>query len=298
MTLIDGSYHIQLQGITHWYRIASASLQTCPLLILHGGPGGNVYNFERTIGPLLETFTTIIYFEQRGCGRSNAPADLHAYSIPLLIHDIELLRQALTLDTLTILGFSFGGELALEYTLAYPTAVHKLILQAPGISMPGRTTWVQLYGFERITTGSLQAHIRIILQDSRAPEDQLQAIWSVVDSPTVDRFLFHQPAVAAMNRALWRESGLGNTGHMAAALARHPRPIPLYQQLSEIRVPTLVCVGLYDRNSGVDVNRDIAQAMPYGAFSLFEDSAHFPDMEESAKYAQTVATFLAADHSL
>ena len=114
--LRNGEGQVELNDITHWYRIAGAEHATTPLVIIHGGPGGNVYNFERTMGPKLETFATIIYYAQRGCGRSVPPQDPNAYSIPLLVSDLEMLRQKLGLVKMIPLGFSFGGELALEYT--------------------------------------------------------------------------------------------------------------------------------------------------------------------------------------
>ena len=52
MNLTDGEYHATLDGVDHWYRVAGAAHHTTPLVIVHGGPGGNVYNFERTIGML------------------------------------------------------------------------------------------------------------------------------------------------------------------------------------------------------------------------------------------------------
>ncbi len=106
---------------------------TAPLVIIHGGPGGHVYNFERTIGPQLEAFTTVIYYEQRGCGRSDQPLDPYTYSIEMLVSDLDELRQALGLDRINLLGFSFGGELALEYALAHPEHVERLIVQSPSL---------------------------------------------------------------------------------------------------------------------------------------------------------------------
>lgn len=292
MKLIDGTYHVVLNGIRHWYRVAGAAHATPPLVIVHGGPGGNVYNFERTIGPYLEQFTTVVYAEQRGCGRSDAPADASDYAIPTLVSDLDVLRQVIMAERINLLGFSFGGELALEYAATYPAAVDKLIVQAPGVSLPGRCAWVQLYGFRQLGDDSIRTLIDTLLREGCDPDVALRQVWQQVDRATVDRFLFHQPAVAMLNRRLWDESGLINTGAMVRALAMAaPRPC-LYDRLPVITTPTLVCVGLYDRNSGVDVNRDVASSLPCGQFMLFPESAHFRDMEETVSYAAMVQRFL------
>jgi proline iminopeptidase len=57
--LTDGERRSDLNGVTHWYRVAGAHHRTTSLIVIHGGPGGNVYNFERTLGPLLEEFGTV-----------------------------------------------------------------------------------------------------------------------------------------------------------------------------------------------------------------------------------------------
>jgi proline iminopeptidase len=239
-------------------------------VIVHGGPGGNNYAFERTIGPRLEQLTTVIYYEQRGCGRSEAPAEPEAYSLPLLVADLEALRQAWRQERIIPLGYSFGGEVALEYALAHPDRVSKLIVQAPGVGDADQIAYVQLAGFTLVAREEDKNAVQQILAADGSPQDRLAKVWQAVDRETVDRFLFHNRDAARLNRQLWQESGLVNTGQMERALARQPRSSPsLQERLPLVRVPTLVIVGLYDRNSGVDVNRDVATLIPHAALALF-----------------------------
>ncbi|MER3552994.1 MAG: hypothetical protein C4331_01190 [Meiothermus sp.] len=123
MPLQNGEFQAEINGIYQWYRVTGASNQSVPIVIVHGGPSGNVYTFERTIGPRLEAFATLIYYEQRGSGRSESPINHQDYSIDGLIADLEALRQHWKLDKMTLLGLSFGGELALEYALRHSTTV-------------------------------------------------------------------------------------------------------------------------------------------------------------------------------
>lgn len=294
--LHDGEYRAALNGVEHWYRVAGLQHQTPPMVVLHGGPGGNVYAFERTIGPMLEAFATVVYYDQRGCGRSHAPVDEDAYSIPLLLNDLDTLRQHLQLEKIIPLGFSFGGELALEYALAYPQHTLRVIAQAPGASVPLHTTLVQLAGFALVAGGDTGEAIRRLAMGSEPdPETRLREVWSLADTTTVDRFLFHQPEAARRNRQLWQESGLANTGAMARALAKHPAQRPLLvERVGDITQPTLILVGLHDRNSGVDANRNLQARMPQGQLVVFAHSAHFPDIEEPERYAEIVRDFVQA----
>jgi proline iminopeptidase len=295
MQLRNEEGRIDANGVTHWFRIAGAEHSTTPLVVIHGGPGGNVYNFERTIGLQLEAFATLVYYEQRGCGRSSPPPKPTDYSIPLLVSDLELLRQQLGLDRVIPLGFSFGGELALEYTLAYPQHVGRLIVQAPSIGWTERLACVQLYGFRTVARGAMSDQVGEILADPAPAVERLNRVWEIVDTETVDRLLFQKSEVARMNRTLWDEAGLVNTGHMHQALmAQQGARVPLFDRIQAIRVPTLVMVGLHDRNVGVEICRDVATLIPQGRLVVFEQSAHFPDMEETEEYAQTVQQFLLA----
>ena len=131
LMLQDGIHYLKINGIMHWCKVAGTAHNTVPLIIVHGGPGGNHYVFERTLGLKLEGNMTVVYYEQRGCGRSEAPQDDGAYSINTLVEDLEELRKQLNVEKVNLLGYSFGGQLCLEYALKYPTKVAKMVLQAP-----------------------------------------------------------------------------------------------------------------------------------------------------------------------
>ncbi|WP_309572959.1 alpha/beta fold hydrolase [Deinococcus sp.] len=105
---------VALHGIRQWVRSAGTEHGTVPLVPLHGGSGGNHHSFERTVGPLLEAQRTVIDHEQRGSGRSDPPGTPHDYSIPLLVDDLHALADWLDVPQGDLLGYSFGGGLALD----------------------------------------------------------------------------------------------------------------------------------------------------------------------------------------
>jgi proline iminopeptidase len=297
--LHNGEGRIAVNGILHWYRVAGAQHGGVPLIVIHGGPGGNNYNFEHTIGPRLEAFATIVYYEQRGSGRSDKPANPAAYSMALLASDLDTLREEPGIDTAVLLGYSFGGQLALEYSLAHPERVTALILEDASLDLfDERTAVTQLTGFRIVSRGELQKRIQQIASEPIASRDKLNKVWDLVNSDTVGRLLFHNASVARLNREMWDASHLSNTGDMMRALRAEPaRRPPLLNELAGIRIPTLVIVGLYDHNVGVDCDRDIAAAIPGAHLVVFSRSGHFPDMEEPAKFTATVAGFLRGNAS-
>lgn len=281
-----------MNHIRHWCKIAGAEHKTIPIVVVHGGPGGNHYTFERTIGPKLEEFATVIYYEQRGCGRSDAPGNEEDYSITILVDDLEKLREALQIPKFHLLGYSFGGQLSLEYALAYPNRVETLFLQAPSSGDYEHSYHIQLAGFEKVAHQDTKQQIQHIQQIPISLKEKYDMVWSIVDTTTVDRLLFHDEQYAKHNRSLWEESGLTNTGLMAKALFHSPPPIPLKERTYEITVPSLFLVGKHDRNTGTEMAKELANNMQNVSFAFFEHSAHFPDIEETETYAIAIKKFL------
>jgi proline iminopeptidase len=118
-------------------------------------------------------------------------------------------------------------------------------------------------------------------------------VWDMVDTPSVDRLLFHSQEVAKLNRKMWEENKLKNTGLMYEALKKeHQSSERLIDRARADKARTLIMVGLYDRNVGVDLIRDLATVIPNSKLVVFENSAHFPDMEETEKYVASVQEFV------
>ncbi|MGW6279287.1 alpha/beta fold hydrolase [Kribbella sp. NPDC055071] len=278
---------VVINGVRHWVRVVGDVRDGVPLVVVHGGPGGFIYDFERLTGPGLEQLGTVVYYEQRGCGRSERPSG-GTYSVPLLVDDLEQLRQHLGLPRIALLGISFGGDLAAEYAVAYPDRVDRLILQGTALAGPlTPSPWGA--GFEAVATDdAMREAIRAAVQESGP-----QAAWGVVDRETVDRFLFHRSGSAKLVRDLWEASGLVNTGELARDLERQPaRVVPLVDESAALDVPVLILIGLWDRNAGVDACRDLATRLPHAQLRVFEDSAHFPNVEEPDRYTAEIASFL------
>ncbi len=293
----NGEQYLQLNGIRHWVRIAGSEHKTAPLVIVHGGPGGSVYTFEQTIGRLLEQSRTIVYYEQRGCGRSSDAIDSDSYTLPWLIDDLEQLRQVLNIGQMDLLGFSFGAELILEYAAKYPQFVGRIVAQAPASIFGSSIVSVQLNGFLLVADSTSRAEFQKIIALHPDPHEALAQIWAAADEATVDRFLFQKTEFAKRNRASWIAFGerFTSSGAMARAFHWLPRdPHHAFEVLPKVIASTLVLTGLFDRNGGVDLNRDVAALLPNSRFQVFSQSAHFPDIEEIRAYYDVVMNFLSA----
>jgi proline iminopeptidase len=107
----------------------------------------------------------------------------------------------------------------------------------------------------------------------------------------VDRFLFQDAQVAARNRAMWQESGLGNSGELARALEQKA-PTALSAVLETLRQPVRILAGRHDRNVPLPGLARLAADLPDAWLQVFERGAHFPDLEETETYVNAVLKFL------
>jgi proline iminopeptidase len=267
-------------------------------VIVHGGPGGNAYVFERLQGLWLERSRTVVYYDQRGGGRSSAPADPGDYAMATLVADLDALVHRLGAPRVDLLGFSFGAELALEYALAHPERLGRLVLQSPSAGDYVRMAETETYGFAALAgNGDDRKRLeRLAREPIASPAARIAAIWTGADAAFADRFQYHRARAAAEARRLDAASGFQNTGLMNAVIFSDARlgDTPLMRRAAGFAVPTLVLVGAYDRTTGVDGARDLAVTLADARLVVFAESGHFPCYEEPEPYARIVTTFLGA----
>ncbi|WP_129111059.1 alpha/beta hydrolase [Bacillus toyonensis] len=229
---------------------------------------------------------------QRGCGRSDAPKDDDDYSIHTLVEDLEKLTKQLNVEKVNLLGYSFGGQLCLEYALKYPENIKKMVLQAPSLDEYDDMYNVQIEGFLQVTEGNMNEQISIISKSEVSLKEKYNQVWSVVDTKTIDRLLFINEEFAKLNRSLWEESKLYNTGKMSKVILETKSALPLIERIKDLEIDTCVIVGARDYNTGVGMSSRITRQVKNSKLVIFENGAHFPDIEETDKVCETIIEFV------
>jgi proline iminopeptidase len=127
-TAVRESYE-EIRGVSLFVRRIGAGP---PTVVLHGGPGAH-HDYLLPGFDALATDRELIYYDQRGGGRSAVPRD-----VPVgwaeQVADLEALRERWGLEQLTIAGYSWGALLALLYGLAHQERVGRLALVSPAPS--------------------------------------------------------------------------------------------------------------------------------------------------------------------
>lgn len=99
-----------------------------PLVVLHGGPGGDHGYLVDAVEKFTDHFRVVLY-DQRGCLRSRVPVE--RVSFEANIADLRALQKELGDGPIHLLGHSAGAELAAAYVEAFPDLVGRVVLVAP-----------------------------------------------------------------------------------------------------------------------------------------------------------------------
>ncbi|MGO9876863.1 MAG: alpha/beta fold hydrolase [Acidimicrobiia bacterium] len=98
------------------------------LVLLHGGPGFDHSSFKPDYGCLAEV-AQIVYLDHRGNGRSDR-GDPSDWRLDVWADDVRAFCDALGIERPIVLGWSFGGMVAMAYVARHPDHPAKLILQS------------------------------------------------------------------------------------------------------------------------------------------------------------------------
>lgn len=97
-----------------------------PILFLHGGPGsGCTDKHKKFFDPKVQR---VIFFDQRGCGKSTPYGELKHNTTEDLVADIIKILDFCSVKKVTIVGGSWGSTLALAFTIKHQERVDTLVL--------------------------------------------------------------------------------------------------------------------------------------------------------------------------
>ncbi len=119
--------HLKVSNIHKIYYEEFGHPNGIPILFLHGGPGAGFSSFHRKLFNVKTH--RVIFFDQRGAGKSLPLAELRDNNTNELIKDIEKLRKYLEIDKWFIFGGSWGSTLAILYGIENPNRCLGFILR-------------------------------------------------------------------------------------------------------------------------------------------------------------------------
>ena len=254
-----------------------------PIIAHHGAPGLSSHaNAKAAFAPLVDKYQ-IVSFDARGSGQSSAvPPYTHAQWVA----DLDALREHLGFEKFIMTGGSYGGYMALEYTLAYPERVTHLILRdtaashayeekakANALSRAAEFPDIDANDLDRIFAGQMQDNA------------EFKRVFASI-APLYDAN--YDPEKTAR----WLDSITFRAKTHNFAFSRNIPTFDLTGRLGEIEVPTLVIVGRHDWITPVEASEEIVKGIPQAELVVFEHSGHSPQQEEPERFTTVVRDFL------
>ncbi|MDQ4035518.1 MAG: alpha/beta fold hydrolase [Chloroflexota bacterium] len=262
-----------------------------PIVILHGGPD---FNHDYLVPELdgLADIGRLVYYDQRGRGRSYAGEGPDDVSLESEMDDLDRVREWTGAESVVLLGHSWGALLALEYAIRFPAHVWRLVLinAAPashsdllalrqhldeirGPELVGQMRGIRDGAAYRVgDLGADAAFYRLHFRGAvRRPEHLEQIIARLRLGFTPDAIV----AARAIEERLYEETWLRESYDLRPALSR-------------LRIPTLALHGDHDLIP-IEIARHIADAIPTGELRTLRDCGHFAYLEQPEAVQSAVA---------
>ena len=260
-----------------------------PLVVVNGGPGFD-HTYEHVAVPgttsawdTLSARRRVVFYDQRGNGRSGALKPNQPCGLAEQIADLEAVRAHLGADQIDLLGHSWGGFLVMAYAARHPEHIRHLI--TVDSAAPKWTDTVFLFKdiFPEGSERSDAFTFADMLGDKAASEAGLREYltWLFYSPEKRDAFVAQvQPGVF--------------TKPVNEAVEHDASRFDLNPELRKFKFPTLVITGRYDINVAPSVAYKIHKAISGSQFAVFEKSGHLPFYEEPEAFVRVLEAFLAA----
>jgi pimeloyl-ACP methyl ester carboxylesterase len=253
----------------------STMVERPTVVLLHGGPGFDHSNFKPAFSRLAEV-AQVVYVDHRGNGRSER-GDPSSWTLDVWADDVRAFCEALEIERPVVLGWSFGGFVAMAYASRHPEHASRLILQSTAARLDLDVI--------------VDAFRRIGGEDAATAA---KAFWTTHDDESMVAYMQHclscyspQPLDPdEMTRCVLNVDLLkGFAGEME---------MDQTAALAAITCPTLVLSGALDPITPPAASDEIVSAMTDGVARLerFEQSGHFIHHTEPDRFFTILRDFI------
>lgn len=281
------------------------------LLLLHGGPGYTSANFVNYFKSFEDQYL-VVYWDQRGSGASLGNIKDEDIKVDKFVEDthilINILKKKYSDRGIFLLGHSWGGTLGTYYLTAHPTDnnVKGWIYVAGGHNNKTAKAlsidYVLKYAEEQINSNTDVTYWKEVKDwYNKNPKITAENISTHSGYVTKAKGYYHKKEFSDKSGADWFTQP-NSLYAMAINSNKIPKLLPeifdndLTDKMSNITVPTIILWGKYDGTLPLPMAQDAYDAIGTSTSNksivIFEESAHYPFVEENEKFVTALKDFL------
>ena len=259
------------------------------LLVLHGGPGAHHDYLLPQMLALAERHE-LIFYDQRGGGRSRAE-DRSPVTWQTHVADLGAAARELAGEPLSIVGYSWGGLLALLYAIEVferrgevgPVPARLVLIDPASPTRQLRARFESAFA-ARQASPEVQ-RLRDVLAHSdlreRDPEAYRQRVFEIsvagyFADPRRARDLTPFRVIGRVQQQVWESLG----------------DFDLLQRVEQVEIPVLILHGRHDPIP-LESSEALQRALPDARLVVLEHSGHVPYVEEPGALFSAIERFLA-----
>lgn len=244
-----------------------------PIVFIHGN-----FNDHQIWEEQMRAFSAnhyVISYDLRGYGQSDTPRISFSN-----VEDLKLLIDVLGLAKVNLVGSSMGGSVAIDFTLAYPERVTRLILAAPSIS--GRN-----YPVSMLWQG-IKQHFQVRVNGRE------RAIETFITNPFWQYYFPASKKEQAWQKTVANVRKPVNFCRFSPGLSRVSNPYAI-NRLEELYQPVLILIGELDHPFNRETANILQTQVNKSTIIVMQDCGHLPFIEEPEIFNFNLAEFLATE---
>jgi proline iminopeptidase len=278
--------YLQIKGRKIWYSAYGEATPGIPLLVIHGGPG---FLSMPDVVSDLGVDRPVYFYDQYGCGNSEKAENPLDYSAEYYVEELAEVRAALDLDSVILVGFSWGTALACLYALKHGCrGIRALVLCGPFLST---ALWD---GDQRANIARMPIPVKEAIVEGEAKGDYGDSYQAAMMAYYRRHVCRLDPWPDSLQRAfsrlnpdvytsLWGPSEFTITGAL--------RTLDLMPRLGEISVPVLLVCGDQDEADPSTVKK-YQLAFADAKMAVIPGASHLHHMEKPELFKSIVQDFL------
>lgn len=296
--------YVQLGGFPQWVMIRGENIHNPVLILLHGGPGFPEKRLFRTFNAPLERMFTVVYWEQRGTGKSysrripksSMTVEQHLTDLDELVDHV---RGRFGKQKVVIYGHSWGSVLGVLYAARHPEKVSAYV----GTGQIGNWPASERMSYEYTLAEAARRSDGKALKELRALGPTPHSYWKMV---TQRKWIMRYAGVLR-GVPSWKffriifggpESSLFDIPKILLGMTVTPKI--MWEEVSrlnleilapELKVPVFFLIGRHDHVVPPEASLAYFEKLraPAKEFVWFEESGHEPPAEQPEKFHRIMA---------